>query len=88
MAGTLAEQAATLQNLGDKPLVVLTASIGNDATHQASQDHFATLSTNSAHHTIQSAHEDLITNERGAAATTQGILDALEAVRSHTPVRQ
>ena len=88
MGGTFAEQAAVLQNLGDKPLVVLTASIGNDATHQASQDHFATLSTNSAHHTIQSAHEDLITNERGAAATTQGILDALEAVRSHTPVRQ
>ena len=79
---TFAEQAAALQNLGDKPLVVRTAGIGNDATHQASQNHFATLSTNSAHHTIQAAHEDLITNQEDAAATTQAILDVVSSVRS------
>src|SRR4051812_42833070 len=43
MAGTFAQQAAGLQNFGDKPLVVLTASIGNDATHQAAQDRLARL---------------------------------------------
>jgi hypothetical protein len=88
MGGTFAEQAAALQNLGDKPLVVLTAGIGTDATHQASQNHLATLSTNSAHHIVQAVHEDLITNQRAAAETTQGILDALQAVRSHAHVRQ
>ena len=88
MGSTFAQQAAALQTFGDKPLVVLTARIGSDATHQASQDHLAGLSTNSAHHTIQAVHEDLITNQRAAAETTQGILDALQAVRTHTPVKQ
>jgi hypothetical protein len=55
------------------------------ATHDAAQNRLATLSTNSAHHIIQSAHEDLITNQQGAAQTTQGILDAVQAVRSHAP---
>jgi hypothetical protein len=88
MGGAFAEQAAALQNFGDKPLVVLTAGIGTDATHQAAQDHLATLSTNSAHHIVQAVHEDLITNQQAAAETTQGILDAVQAVRSHAPVRQ
>jgi pimeloyl-ACP methyl ester carboxylesterase len=88
MAGALAQQAAALQSLGDKPLVVLTAGIGTDATHLANQDHLARLSTNSAHHTIQAVHEDLITNQRAAAETTQGILEAVQAVKSNTPVRQ
>ncbi|MGZ4664171.1 MAG: alpha/beta fold hydrolase [Frankiaceae bacterium] len=88
MGGSFAEQGAALQNFGDKPLVVLTAGIGSDATHQAAQNHLATLSTNSAHHIVQAVHEDLITNERAAAETTQGILDAVQAVRSHAPVRQ
>ena len=88
MGSAFADQAAALQSLGDKPLVVLTAGIGSDATHQAAQDHLARLSTNSAHHTIQAVHEDLITNQRAAAETTQGILDAVQAVKSNTPVRQ
>ncbi len=88
MGGTFAEQAAALQSFGDKPLVVLTAGIGSDATHQAAQNHLATLSANSAHHIIQAVHEDLITNQQAAAETTQGILDAVQAVRSHAPVRQ
>lgn len=88
MGSTFAQQAAALQTFGDKPLVVLTARIGSDAIHQASQDHLAGLSTNSAHNTIQAVHEDLITNQRAAAETTQGILDALQAVRTHTPVKQ
>ena len=88
MGGSFAEQAAALQTFGDKPLVVLTAGIGSDATHQAAQNHLATLSTNSAHHIIQAVHEDLITNQLAAAETTQGILDAVQAVRSDTPVRQ
>ena len=67
---------------------MLTAGIGNDATHDAAQNHLATLSTNSAHHIIQAVHEDLITNQRAAAETTQGILDAVQAVRSHTPLKQ
>ena len=88
MGGSFAKQASALQTFDDKPLVALTAGIGSDATHRAAQNHLATLSTNSAHHIIQAIHEDLITNQRAAAETTQGILDALQAVRSHAPVKQ
>jgi hypothetical protein len=41
------------------------------------------LSTNSLHRIIAGAtHEDLITDEEDAAATTQAILDVVASVRS------
>ena len=77
------QEAASLRNFADKPLVVLTAGIGSDATHLADQNHLATLSTNSAHRVIAGAtHEDLIGNEEDAAATTQAILDVVASVRN------
>src|SRR5436309_15506229 len=47
-AGTSVKQAASLTDLGDKPLIVLTAGSGNPATWMTEQNHLATLSTNSA----------------------------------------
>mgnify|MGYP001791534052 CR=1 FL=1 len=38
-------QAASLPDFAAKPLVVLTAGTGSDATHLASQNDLATLST-------------------------------------------
>jgi len=88
-AKSSAEEAAALRNFDDKPLAVLTAGIGSDATHAAAQNHLATLSTNSAHRIIEGAsHQALIGDEDGAAATTRAILDVVQAVRSHTRVRQ
>jgi pimeloyl-ACP methyl ester carboxylesterase len=88
-ANASGEEAAGLRDFNDKPLVVLTAGVGNDAKHSAAQNHLATLSTNVAHRTIKdAAHEDLVADERGAAATTQAILDVLQATRSHTLLRQ
>jgi pimeloyl-ACP methyl ester carboxylesterase len=88
-ANASGEEAAALQDFADKPLVVLTAGIGNDAIHQAAQNHLAALSSNSAHRTIQDAsHEGLVGDEASAAATTRAILDVVQAVRSHTPVRR
>ena len=86
-AKSSAEEAAALRNFDDKPLAVLTAGIGSDATHSAAQSHLATLSTNSAHRIIEGAsHQALIGDEDGAAATTRAILDVVHAVRSHTRV--
>ncbi|HTM84416.1 MAG TPA: alpha/beta hydrolase, partial [Mycobacterium sp.] len=48
-------EAASLSDLGDKPFIILTAGVGSDAAHRASQDHLATLSTNSAHRVIDGA---------------------------------
>ena len=59
------QEAAALTDFADKPLVVLTAGIGSDATHLAAQNHLATLSTNSAHRVIDGAtHEGLIARRR------------------------
>ena len=49
----------------------------------AAQEELATLSTNNSHRVIDSDHEGLINNEKGAAATTQAILDVIRAARSH-----
>jgi pimeloyl-ACP methyl ester carboxylesterase len=77
------EQAAALGDFADKPLIVLTAGSGHDAAWSAAQNRMATLSTNSVHRIIDGAtHEDLITNEEDAAATTQAILDVVSSVRS------
>jgi pimeloyl-ACP methyl ester carboxylesterase len=80
-------QAAALHSFGDKPLIVLTAGIGNDATHTAAQNHLATLSTNSAHRTISGvSHEGMVAEEKGAAATTRAILDVVSSVRRSAPL--
>jgi hypothetical protein len=61
-----AEEGASLTDFADKPLVVLTAGIGSAPDHLAAQNHFATLSTNSAHRTIDSAnHQALIADGQG-----------------------
>jgi pimeloyl-ACP methyl ester carboxylesterase len=81
------EQAASLDDFADKPLVVLTAGSGSDAAHAASQNHLAALSTNSVHRVIDGAtHEALIADAKHAAATTQAILDVVSSVRSAAPV--
>ena len=77
------EQAAALRDFADKPLIVLTAGSGHDAAWSAAQNRMATLSTNSVHRIVDGAiHEDLITNEEDAAATSQAILDVVSSVRS------
>ena len=76
-------QAAALDDLGDKPLVVLTAAIGSDADKIAAHGALTALSTNSAHRVVEGAtHESLLLAERDAAATTQAILDVVSSVRT------
>ncbi|WP_221934753.1 alpha/beta fold hydrolase [Georgenia yuyongxinii] len=78
------EQAASLGDFADKPLVVLTAGSGM-ADSSAAHDALATLSTNSAHRVIDGAtHTSLISED--ADATTQAILDVVTSVRNAEPV--
>jgi hypothetical protein len=82
-ASASTEQAAALRDFADKPLIVLTAGSGHDAAWSAAQNQLARLSTNSVHRIIAGAtHEDLITDQEDAAATTQAILDVVSAVRN------
>ena len=85
-ANASTEQAAALGDFAAKPLIVLTAGSGHDAAWAAAQNRMATLSTNSVHRIIDGAtHEDVITDEEDAAATTQAILDVVASVRSKAP---
>lgn len=81
------EEAARLTDFGDKPLVVLTAGSGSDASWIAAHDNLATLSTNSEHRTIDGAtHSTLIHDEDDARATTRAILDVVSSLRKAVPL--
>jgi pimeloyl-ACP methyl ester carboxylesterase len=81
------EEAASLRNFADKPLVVLTAGIGHDAGWLAKQNALATLSTDSVHRVIKGVdHGGLIGDGKGAAATTGAILDVVSSVQSAQPL--
>ncbi|WP_051476849.1 alpha/beta hydrolase [Arthrobacter sp. Br18] len=85
--GPSTDQAASLVDFGDKPLVVLTASVGNAPGWSADQDAMAALSTNSVHRVVDDAtHASMISDEGDAAATTQAILDVVSSVRSGGPL--
>ncbi len=86
-ANTSMEQAASLDDFTDRPLVVLAAGSGSDTAHLASQNELATLSTNSMHRVIDgAAHEALVADEEYAAATTQAVLDVVSSVRTGGPL--
>ncbi len=79
-------EAALLTDLGDTPLVVLTAGAETDATHNAAQDKLAALSTDSSHRVVDGAgHAGLIYDEQDARATTRAVLDVVASVRSLSP---
>jgi pimeloyl-ACP methyl ester carboxylesterase len=86
-ASSSVHQAGALTDFGDKPLLVLTAPIGQDAAWIPAQNHLATLSTNSVHRIIAGAtHEGLVGEKKYAAATSQAILDVVSSVRSQRPL--
>jgi pimeloyl-ACP methyl ester carboxylesterase len=86
-ASASADQAASLADFADKPLVVLTAGSGSDAAWLATQDDLARLSTNSVHRVIDGAtHNDLVMDEDAAAATSQAILNVVSSLRSAAPL--
>lgn len=86
-ASRSAKQAAALVDVGDKPLVVLTAGVGSDARKQAVHDHLASASTNSVHRVVAGAdHEALVADQEYAAVTAQAVLEVVSSVRTASPL--
>jgi pimeloyl-ACP methyl ester carboxylesterase len=84
---TATHQAASLVDFGSKPLIVVTAGRGHDASWLAAQDKLATLSTNSRHQTVADAtHASLVLDQTDAAAASQAIRDVVAAVRTSRPL--
>ena len=87
VAGSSAQQAASLHDFADKPLIVLTAGVGHDADESAAQDALAGLSSGSVHRVIDGVdHPGMVADEKGAAATTRGILDVVSSIRTGLPL--
>ena len=74
-------QARSFQNLGERPLVVVTAARDASVGWLPLQDKMATLSTNSSHRVVPFTHESLINDQAGARTSEQAIRDVVAAVR-------
>ena len=81
-------QARSFQNLGDRPLVVVTAAREALAGWLPLQEKMATLSTNSSHRVVPYTHDALITDETAAPASSQAIRDVVHPVRFATSLKK
>jgi pimeloyl-ACP methyl ester carboxylesterase len=82
-------EAGELRTFGDKPLIVLTADLGNSPGWMVEQDKTAALSTNSVHRVVPgSTHDSLVSNPDHAAAVIQAAQDVVDAVRTGAPISQ
>src|SRR5688572_1980923 len=81
-------QARSFQNLGDRPLVVVTATRDALAGWLPLQDRMARLSTNSSHRLVPYTHDALVTDRTAAEASTQAIRDVVYAVRLATALEK
>ena len=76
-------QARSLTNLGDRPLVVVTAQKDAQGGWMAAQEGLAALSTNVDHRLLANAtHASLVENEAIAAPSSDAIREVVNAVRS------
>lgn len=87
VAGQSAAQAGTLRSLDAKPLIVLTATVGNRSGWMDSQNTMVGLSTNSVHRVEQGAtHASFVDDPSHATSVTQAIHDVGESVRTGAPL--
>ena len=85
---TSTRQASDLTDLHGKPLIVLTADTGHDATWTSAQEQLARLSTNSLHRVAHATHASLIDDEADSAAASRAIRDVVASVRAARPLAQ
>lgn len=84
--GAASQEAASLRDFGDKPLVVLTAG-EQPPSWMTAQKKTTALSTNSVHRVIDGAtHQGLLDEQQYAADTTQAVLDVVTSVRVNQPL--
>jgi pimeloyl-ACP methyl ester carboxylesterase len=85
--GAASREAASLRDLGDKPLVVLTAGVGHPDSWMTAQDESTRLSTNSVHRVVDGAsHQAMVDEQQYAAETSQAVLDVVASVRDGRPL--
>jgi pimeloyl-ACP methyl ester carboxylesterase len=81
------QEAGTLRDFGDKPLMALSAGVGSDADWPQKQQRLASLSTDGIHRVIDGAtHEGLVGDPVHALTTSRAILEVVESVRTGQPL--
>jgi pimeloyl-ACP methyl ester carboxylesterase len=81
------DAAGAFPNLGERPLVVVTAMAGASDGWLDQQDRLATLSTNVSHLVLEDiTHDGLIETVAGATAASHAIVAIVTSVRSGTPL--
>jgi pimeloyl-ACP methyl ester carboxylesterase len=84
---TSMQQAQSLQDFGDKPLMVLAAGKGHEAAWFAAQEDLAKLSTGARYRVVPGAtHQSLLDDKDDAAVSSQAILEVVHALRAGTPL--
>jgi pimeloyl-ACP methyl ester carboxylesterase len=81
-------QARSFQSIGDRPLVVVTATRDALAGWLPLQDAMATLSTNSSHRVVPYTHDALITDQTAAQTSIDAIRDVVHAARFATALKK
>lgn len=82
-------QAQALTDLYGKPLIVVTAGLGQQQGWLAAQGQLARLSTNSLQRTVPGAdHTALLYSEAMSANSSQAIRDVVSAIRAGAPLGQ
>lgn len=82
-AGDTAREAASLRDLGDKPLVVLTAGAGHPQSWMTAQNRTTALSPDSRHRVVAGAtHQGLLEEKTYAGDTARAVLDVVDAIRT------
>jgi pimeloyl-ACP methyl ester carboxylesterase len=85
-SGASAQEAASLRDFGDKPLLVVTAGRHPEAW-MTQQSKLLGLSTNTAQEEVaNAAHIDLLVDRNDAATTAQGILAVVDSARTGAPL--
>jgi pimeloyl-ACP methyl ester carboxylesterase len=88
MVPTLFEQSQALTSLGNRPLVVLTATQSLDGEGwRAAQDRLALLSTDHLARTVQSSHAGLVADAQVASESADAIAAVVSSLRSGQPLR-
>ncbi|WP_202867937.1 alpha/beta hydrolase [Kribbella pittospori] len=88
VASRSAAQAGTLRTFDAKPLIVLTAAVGNSEGWMEAQNESATLSTNSLHRVEPGAtHIAFIDDPAHTPAVTHAIHDVLVSLRTDEPLK-
>jgi pimeloyl-ACP methyl ester carboxylesterase len=81
------QEAGTLRDFGDKPLMALSAGVGSDADWPQKQQRLASLSTDGIHRVVDGAtHEGLVGDPVHALTTSRAILEVVESVRTGQPL--